>query len=880
MQIADGVLKEFIAEFNEMLERMGLGLSSPDSHRDPVELVRSIYRDIHTIKGNAMMFGLPLTGRLTHAIENLLDLLRQKKTPLSPELVTQLLGGLDYLQQISLSLSQHKHEPQIESAINQSVASFEAFYLRLNASETAVPTGASEPQPNIAAAVAAPASSPSAEAVQPNIERVAAKSNAEEGIQETIRVNVQVLDNIMNMVGELVLVKNQMQQRVKNLHEEDVQISQRLSVITSELQTEVMKTRMQPVGNVLNKFHRICRDLASELKKDISLEILGAETELDRALLEAIRDPLMHIVRNSIDHGIETPEERRRHQKPGQGKVSISAFHEGGQVIIQISDNGKGIDVERVRKKALEKGLITGDKPLTEKNILDLVFHPGFSTAEKISNVSGRGVGMDVVKTNIEKIGGTVELESKAGQGTVTTLRIPLTLAIIPALIIACQNQAFAIPQGRIVELIQIDPSTSEMHLESIEGSPFIRLRGLLIPIIPLQDLFSKTKPFSGGSRPVQTSNEYGILSIVILSSEGSTFGAIVDDIYDSTDIVVKPLGSGLDAVKLFSGATILGDGSIALTIDVTGIAEQANIKNRAKGQTEQKISAETMRLRDSTDYLVVELSEAGQYALPLSTVHRLEKIAIRDIQMSGEFKVCLYRDAILPIFSLSKILGYKEERDDVDASVIVLSRKGRLYGLRVAGILDIMTSDAEIDPTVSQRREICGGFIQNTEVYTIIDPFAVLDNCHPGADGGIAAPDDPAAEQARKVQRKKRRILLAEDSRFFRNQITHFLQDSGYTVVAAEDGLKAFNILKSSEGKSFDLLLSDIEMPNMTGLELAEAVRAEPGAKTLPMLAITSRYAANDIARGAKAGFDQYLEKLNRDELIKHIDASLGVVA
>lgn len=874
MQIADTVLKEFISEFNEMLDRLSMALATSASHPQQIELVRSIYRDIHTIKGNAMMFGLPLSGKLAHAIENLLDYLRLRKTPLSSETITQLLQGLDCFQQISRSLSQHQQEPAIGPETEALVQAFERLYEREVAADAKVSALDSASSPAASQLVI--------ESERPEVVRESTPKSsapvAEEAPQETIRVNLQVLDNIMNMVGELVLVKNQLQQRVRNVQEEDVQISQRLNSITAELQSEVMKTRMQPVGTVLNKFHRICRDLASELKKDISLEIQGAETELDRALLEAIRDPLMHIVRNSIDHGIETPDERRRSSKTPQGKVAISAFHEGGQVIIQIRDNGKGIDLERVRKKAIEKGLMSADKAaqLDEKSILALVFSPGFSTAEKVSNVSGRGVGMDVVKTNIERVGGTVELESHWRQGTTTTLRIPLTLAIIPALIVGCCEQSFAIPQGRIVELIQIDPQRANgQQIEAIEGSPFIRLRGQLIPLVPLQQLFQKVPAAQaeGISR-----REANILSIVILSSEGSTFGAMVDQIFDSTDIVVKPLGLGLDTVKLFSGATILGDGSIALTLDVTGVAELAKVRGKSKNPAEGKAEFQKSRLQESTDYLLVKLNGGGRFVIPLSTVHRLEKIALSDIQNSGDFKVCLYRDAILPVFSLSQAVGYPVETEAADASIVVLSKGGRLFGLRVEGILDIMNSAADIDTSVGQQSEICGGFIHESEVYTIVDPFAVLAAMR--AIGGEASQPDALVERKRRTQREKRRILLAEDSRFFRQQISLFLEESGYTVVAAEDGRQALDLFSTDGDKGFDLLLSDIEMPHMSGLQLAAALRSTAAAQTLPMIAITSRFSEADISLGKQAGFDCYLEKLNREELIKNIDASLGVVA
>ena len=387
----------------------------------------------------------------------------------------------------------------------------------------------------------------------------------------TIRVDVGLLDKLMNLVGELVLARNQvLQYTSKNEDTAFLATSQRLNLITTELQEGVMKTRMQPIGNIWGQFPRTVRDVATICGKQVRIEMEGRETELDKTIIEAIKDPLTHLVRNSVDHGVETPAARVAAGKDPEGRIFLRAFHEGGQVIIEISDDGAGLDCERVKRKAVDRGLITAEQAarMNDREVTNLIFLPGFSTAEKVTNVSGRGVGMDVVKTNIEKIGGTVDLQFKPGQGSTVRMKIPLTLAIIPALVVTSAGDRYAIPQVSLLELVRLEGDQLKTGIELVLGAPVYRLRGQLLPLVYLNralDVEATQKP-------------NGAVNIVVLRADERQFGLIVDEVNDTEEIVVKPLGKQLKCVNTFAGATIMGDGRVALILDVLGIGQRANV--------------------------------------------------------------------------------------------------------------------------------------------------------------------------------------------------------------------------------------------------------------------------------------------------------------
>jgi two-component system chemotaxis sensor kinase CheA len=495
--------------------------------------------------------------------------------------------------------------------------------------------------------------------------------------------------------------------------------------VTSELQEGVMKTRMQPIDTVWSKFPRIVRDLATTCRKQVRIEMTGKETELDKTIIEAIKDPLTHIVRNSVDHGIEAPAARAAQGKPAEGVLRLKAFHEGGQINIEIADDGAGIDPERIRKKAIERAVVTADQAarLSDGEVLRLIFLPGFSTAETITNVSGRGVGMDVVKTNIEKIGGTVDIQSAAGHGTTLKIRIPLTLAIIPALMVSSGGELFAIPQVSLLELVRLEGEQLRTGIEQIGGATFHRLRGNLLPLVPLH-----------GQLGLTSRGEPDVVNIVVLMADGRQFGLVVDAVNDTEEIVVKPLGRQLKSVQVFAGATIMGDGHVALILDVTRLAQQAQVLNQSGERRKGSDADRAAQRRTSGDetWLLFRANGAERMAIPLRLVARLEEFASAAIERSGQQDVVQYRGAIMPLINLSAYLGGDGRQAD-PRQVIVFSDRGRSVGLVVDQILDVV-NDVIVPTPTSVRPGVLGAAVIQQRVTELLDVPAILADAAPGA--------------------------------------------------------------------------------------------------------------------------------------------------
>jgi len=704
----------------------------------------------------------------------------------------------------------------------------------------------------------------------------------------TIRVHVSLLDRILNLVGELVLVRNQlMQHRTKTEDNEFLSASKSLDVVTSDLQSEIMKTRMQPIETVVGKFQRMVRDIARDLGKKIDLTLEGSETELDKSLLEAIKDPLTHIVRNSCDHGIEFPDDRKKGNKPETGHILIRSFHEGGQVVIEVSDDGRGLNRQRIVQKAIEKGLMNAEKAskLTDREICAIIFLPGFSTAQQVTAVSGRGVGMDVVKTNVEKVGGSIEIKSVQDKGTSMQLRIPLTLAIVPALIIKSGKERFAIPQVKLVELVRVEArghGNGATQIEYLQGRPMYRLRGNLLPLYDIREITGE---------PFDSKYEKGVF-IIVLNSEGENFGLLVPEVLDTADIVVKPMSSMLNNLMAFSGATILGDGSIALIIDVGGVAQYGKVLNKRAHKDDRESYSKSERAKltaDIQEFLLFSVGTDARHALPLCLVQRLEEFAPSKIERSGEQEVVRYRGNLLPLINLGSVLKYKKTLNSeapavLDAakahSVIVVQRSGRSYGLVVDEIIDVLTIEGQIDDTVRDRRGILGNLVFNEEVVVVIDALGLIED-FTRALVGQKLSDEGARRDVmgelrdlnNEMKFKSVRVLYAEDVAFFRKHVSKVLAGAGIDVTTVEDGLKAIQEIDSCEPGRYNLILSDIEMPNMNGLDLVREIRKRDRYKDIPIVALTTRYREKDINDGIAAGFNRYLEKLNPDKLLAAIN-------
>lgn len=700
----DEVVREFLVESYEGLDRLDRDLVALEQHPRDHDLLAGVFRCIHTIKGTCGFLGFSRLEAVSHVGENLLSLLRDGKLLLTPEITSALLQLVDAIRRILAGIETTGQEPDAEYT-----ALIDLLTRLQSPSETPV---------------AAPASAEPAAAVEGAEARGSAVSDT------NIRVDVGLLDKLMNLVGELVLARNQILQYTAT-HEDSAftATSQRLNLITSELQEGVMKTRMQPIGNIWGKLPRVVRDVATACGKQVAIEMEGKETELDKTIIEAIKDPLTHIVRNSVDHGLELPAVRLAAGKPAEGRLVLRAFHEGGQVNLEICDDGAGINVERVRRKAVERGLITLDQAarMTEREVHHLIFLPGFSTAETVSNISGRGVGMDVVRTNIEKIGGAVDIHSVAGQGTTLKIRIPLTLAIIPALTITSGGERYAIPQVNLLELVRLEGDDARKGIEMIHGAPVYRLRGRLLP---LADLNHELELGEGRMGPD------GALNIVVLQADGRAFGLTVDEINDTEEIVVKPLGRQLKGIPVFAGATIMGDGRVALIVDVLGLAQRARIV--AETRERAQIETNPGRLGDAHDdekqtLLVLGLGEDCRLAIPLSAVARLEELRRESVESAGGHEVVQYRGAILPLLWLSRLLGAPPQPDSGGPlQVVVYADRGQRVGLVVDCVLDIVEETITLEPPI-ESGDLLGSAVIQGRVTDLLDVRSLIRRARPG---------------------------------------------------------------------------------------------------------------------------------------------------
>ena len=735
------------------------------------ETLNVIFRVIHTIKGTAGCLGLPKIESVAHVGENLLDALRGGKLTATPEMITTLLAYADALRAMLDSLEKTGNEGSADySVLLQQLQDFQtgksvtpSTALAPAAKQTwglfeDEPAAPVAPVPVVASIPPAPETPPATPSAPPPVlveNAGVEKEGAARGhsvSDSAIRVDVGQLDKLMNLVGELVLARNQIVQFSNQAKDTTfVNASQRLNLITTELQGSVMKTRMQPIGNIWAKFPRVVRDVSLELGKSVQLVMEGKETDLDRTIIEAIKDPLTHIVRNAIDHGIEMPDARRAAGKPEEGVLILRAFHEGGQVNIEIMDDGHGINVARVKQKAVEKGLITPENAarMSDRESFNLIFLPGFSTAEKITNVSGRGVGMDVVKTNIEKIGGSVDVHSEAGKGSTIKIKIPLTLAIIPALIVTSRGERFAIPQVSLVELVRLEADQARKGIEMLYGAPVYRLRGQLLPLAYLNkelELKSQSSAASALNPQLSTATESDAVNIVVLQADGRQFGMVVDAINDTEEIVVKPLGKQLKGITCFAGATIMGDGRVALILDVLGLAQHANVINEVRDRSMTDKAKTDLRSSDRQTLLLFEVSQGRRMAIPLSMVARLEEFPLSQIERSGTQEVVQYRGQILPLIRVSNYVqdavGTGVAKSEM-TQVVVYSEQGRSVGLVVGSINDIV-EEAVIVKRDAQGEGILGSVVIQDKVTDLLDVSAIIRAADPTfyrAEAG-AAPD------------------------------------------------------------------------------------------------------------------------------------------
>jgi chemotaxis protein histidine kinase CheA len=920
MDDCDDIVKEFLVESHENLDRLDREVVELEKKPSDREILAGIFRTIHTIKGTSGFLSFSKLEAVTHVGESLLARLRDGQLSLNPERTTALLALVDAVRQMlaairetgrdgdadhselvaSLTRLQQVSPPAVpegdgsgakpaqsepgaaplpeavprppeaenkkkkkkkaeapagarqecEAKLEAKAKAHELPEPALSEREkdesktevvTAAESGAEERVHEDAPAGPVPAEHPTGAS-----EAQAAESHPHEATRETIRVDVGLLDKLMNLVGELVLARNQILQFTRTTEETNlVTTGQRLNLIATELQESVMKTRMQAIGSVWSRFPRTVRDVALSCGKQVRIEMEGQETELDKTLLEAIKDPMTHLVRNAVDHGIERAEERQAAGKGPEGLLKLRAYHEGGQVNIEISDDGAGLDLKKVVAKALQKGLIGADQAarLTDREAANLIFLPGLSTAEKVTNVSGRGVGMDVVKTNIERIGGAVDLQSAAGKGTTVKVKIPLTLAIVPALIVTRARQRYAIPQVSLLELVGLEGEEACKRVETIHGAPVYRLRGSLLPLVHLKDVLGQAdggpaqegggntrtlldftqarlkhtlwmdrlrkvldghstitleeagshedcalgtwlyghalkeyaalkemklledkhkhihelvrevvshslagdagKAEDGLARVDAASKEVvGLLNaqercaiernrinIVVLQADGQKFGLVVDEVSDTEEIVVKPLGRHLKNVSLFAGATIMGDGKVALILDVLGLAQHARVvgesRDRTAGAAGARPALESRPGSERQPVLLFRLGDTGRMAIELSAVARLEEFPAEALEIAGERETVQYRGQIMPLVRLSEVLPGRQRSGDEVAGplqvVVVYGGSGRNIGLIVDSILDVVDESYALDRHTA-RHGVMGSAVIQQRITDVVD--------------------------------------------------------------------------------------------------------------------------------------------------------------
>ena len=693
----DELTREFLIESQEGLDRMERCLTELEERPQDAGLIGDIFRSVHTIKGTTGFLGFKRLEKLAHAGENLLGLLREGKLTADQPTITGLLQLLDGLRSILKVIEAEGNEGEgADSALIGWLEELQTPAFSKARQPARVKTGAGgEPVPPAATQAPAPAPPRQSEAPEQAAAPVAKPALEAEvnpakprdvihsAVESSLRVDVALLNRMMNLVGELVLTRNQVLQATAADPNLTV-LSRRLDMATADLRESVMKARMQPVSNIFSKMPRIVRDLSQSLGRRVRLQVEGQDTELDKSLLEAIKDPLTHAVRNSLDHGIEPPEVRQAAGKDPEGTLRLRAVQEGSHVIIEVSDDGAGISVEKVRQKAIERGLITAERLVhqSERELLQLVFLPGFSTAAAVTNVSGRGVGMDVVRTNVERIGGKVEIDSRAGKGTTLRLRIPLTLAIIPALIVRSVNQSFALPQGALSELVHIPPEQAAASIEWIENAPLYRLRGKLLPLVFLDKML-----MPGGQHELSTDRDN---FIAVLDADGRRFGLVVDGLADPEEIVVKPLSPVLKTIGLYSGATVLGNADLALILDPGAIALKAGVSTHAEEEAALAIEGENgAEERKGLDYLLVEVG-GRQAAVPLANVLRIEQVPVSRIEYIGCRPVLNFEGQLLPLEDSGGVLAAAQENPGKQIIVVVCSEGQRHVGIAVSHVLDV----------------------------------------------------------------------------------------------------------------------------------------------------------------------------------------------
>jgi len=835
---------EHLADIESMLLAMEAGGENAD-----LETVNSVFRAIHSIKGGAGFLGLSKVNDLAHGQENVLNKIRMRELVPTTEIVDLLLRSADLLRTLIEAIGGNRQDKHDSYDIRPFVVALDYVHEHgvcpLSSSDVATPVKVSKPTPT-----QTPAVTPAA-----NNDHPLAASETSTG-DANIRVSVGVLDKLMNLAGELVLSRNQLLQAVGMPNHVGLEATAaRIDQVTSELQEAIMQTRMQPLAQTFNRFPRVVRDLSAKLGKQVDLQIHGKEVEVDKTIVEAIGDPLIHLIRNSLDHGIEMPEVRTHKGKKPTGTISLEASHQAGSVKLVVRDDGAGIDAEKLRAKAISKGILTAEQAtsLSDREAIELVFHPGFSTAEQVTAVSGRGVGMDVVKSNITRLGGTVEITTKIGRGTEVHVKLPLTLAIIPSLIVRGGTQRFAISQACIHELVRVKASEAATRIPIIKGAEVLQLRGKLLPLVRLSKVLGQST--SAPANVNQASD------IIVVETSNTRYGLIVDGLHDSEEIVVKPLGQHLKSCLCLAGATILGDGEVALILDVAGIAAYAKLAK----SVEEEVATTTTNLDGEKQATLIFTNHPSEtFGIPMAVIRRLERVRTEQIENIGGQPVLEYENTSLPLILLEDHIKAQPRPQQPWIYVVIFDYNGHEMAVTVPTLNEISELPTNIDTRTFREPGVIGSVVVERLAIRLLDVFELAALAYPQ----LAGNGTPSNSSNTRQPARSYRILLAEDSAFFRSQVLAFLESKGYEVTPCEDGLDAWNTLELGE-QTFDLVLTDIEMPNLNGFELCERIRESSTHGQLPVVALTSLAGQEDVQRGHEVGIDDYQVKMDRDRLL-----------
>ena len=734
----------------------------------------------------------------------------------------------------------------------------------------------------------------------------ALKDTTENEADKVIRVKVALLDKLMDLAGELVLVRNQQMQIIDTIEDPRFStITQQLNFVTSQLQENIMSTRMEPIGKVFNRFPRVVRDLSRELNKKINLEIIGQDVELDKNIIEAINDPLVHIIRNSLDHGIESPEKRKESGKSPEGSLVLKAYHSGGQVIIDVADDGAGINIARVKEKAIINGLVSLEEieKLSEKDIMMFIMKAGFSTAESITSVSGRGVGMDVVKSTIEKLGGRVEIESQYKLGTTLRLKLPLTLAIVPCMITRVENFYFAIPQVNIVEIVWLYGKDVFQKIEKIYDSEVYRLRDTLLPLVRLSSILKIKKRFVDENnieitdRRINTTDRRNKLTIinnelvnedkrsgeedrrnsidnslyiVVCKINQNRLGIIVDEAIDTEEIVVKSVHDEIKKTKCYAGATVLGDGKIALILDIPGLAETAKINFNLTETNEIKTEATTINELKNQTVLLFKNHSTEMFGVFLSLIARINTIKNSNIKRIGQQEYLVQNNESIPIIRIEKYIQVTppEPKEDL---FMILPKLNKKIGIVCSEIIDTISLNQEVNEDSFHQNGLMGSFVlNNIDLVMVIDIFKLIEMYSPEFF-------KKKTDSLVPISKQDLTVLLVEDTLFFLRAIENYLTGENFKVVTAENGVEALKVLETDK---IDIIISDIEMPLMNGLDLITNIRKNEKLKNIPAVAVTSLNSEEIKKKVLKAGFNAYQEKLNKENLLSEINRIFSEIA